>query len=237
MTSISQLPCETIAVILARLNHPDDLKSALLTCRYFYTAFKEVPGIEISVIQRQITPALLPYVVTLARIWSLKPMHSPRTDAARPLLDELHDRPKRLRARFATLPRDVIRCLSLNHDVIHEFAIDFSLTALSNISSSNPPRELSPSEYFRFCQGFYRFELCCALSQLSNPGPFEEEMYGWYFLRHAPWENEQLACVYQYLQARFSKGSSALAFQCPRRDDSHVLTFYPFFSPVQHATK
>lgn len=45
---------------------------------------------------------------------------------------------------------------------------------------------------------------------LFREGAIEKEMNPWFLSRHAPWENEQLGSVYEYLDAKFAEGEQRL---------------------------
>ncbi|KAH6618377.1 hypothetical protein B0J18DRAFT_437206 [Chaetomium sp. MPI-SDFR-AT-0129] len=203
MPSITQLPCEVVGLVLKSLDHPRYLCSALLTCRHFYSSFKESHGVRTSILRHQVTPALLPYAVAVAEAAQLpRPLSSASISS---LLDELYKTPARLAARMSTLPASTVQSMSLTHDTIHTLAMDFATKAHALI----PPFPtctpvLSPSEYFRFCRAFYRVELFYIMSREYE---FEALTQSLFFSRHHPWENEQLASVYEYLEARFAEAS------------------------------
>ncbi|KAK4120111.1 hypothetical protein N657DRAFT_649458 [Parathielavia appendiculata] len=209
MLLITQLPCEIIAEILRNLDHLRFLSPALLTCRHFYTSFKEYHGIEISILRHQVTPALLPHAVAVVEASRL-PRRRVFTSSFRCLLDELYERPARLVDRLPTFPTTLIWKISRTHDVIHAFATDFATRALDCIApgaaSAGPCTvvALSPLEYFRFRRAFYRVELFYTLFQDSL---FRKNMDNWFFSRHPFWENEQIGCVHEYLLARFAEAS------------------------------
>ena len=208
MPLITQLPCEIVATILASLDHLSFLPPTLLACRHFYTSFKESHGIEASILRRQITPALVPHAVALMEASRL-----PRpfiASSVADLLDDLYNQPACLAARLPMLPPNLIRQMGRTHEAIHALAIDFATSAQDCI----PPRDaastgastriaLSSLEYFRFCRAFYRVDL---FYSLFRTGSFGDSMNPWFFSRHPPWENEQLGCIYEYLDARFARG-------------------------------
>ncbi len=131
----------------------------------------------------------------------------PRPRAARSivdLLDELNRSPTRLAARVSVLSPPVLRSMGRTHDAIHALATGFATSAWHRISpSATASVVLSPTEYFRFCRAFYRIELFYALFRDSE---FELSTNLLFFWRHHPWENEQLASGYEYLEERFAQG-------------------------------
>ncbi len=202
MPSITELPCEIVGIILRNLDHLRFLPPALLACRHFSTSFKESHGVEASILRRQITPALLPHAVAVMEASRLpRPLDASFVVA---LLDELYRSPARLAAHVSGLPPPVLRSMSRKHDAIHAFATGFATSAWHRISpSATASVVLSPTEYFRFCRAFYRIELFYALFRDSE---FELSTNLLFFWRHHPWENEQLASGYEYLEERFAQG-------------------------------
>ena len=201
MVSITELPCEIVAMVLGNLDHLRYLSPALLACRHFYTSFKESHGVEASILCRQITPALLPHAVAVMEASRLP---RPLVDSsALGLLDELYRSPPRLAARMHALPPPVLRIMSCTHDAIHALATGFATRAQELIPSGTSGTVLSPTENFRFCRAFYRVEL---FYSVFRDGGFDDKMQPWFFSRHPPWENEQLASVYEYLEERFARG-------------------------------
>lgn len=210
MPLITQLPCEIVGAILGNLDHLQFLLLALLACRHFYNSFKESHGVEASILRQQITPALIPYSVTLMEASRLPPPLV--ASSVLGLLDELYRRPDRLAARLKTFPITMIRNMCLTHDAIHALATDFAISAFNRIPSRNISTgtstsvALSPLEHFRFCRAFYRVEL---FYTLFRDGGFQNDPKPWFFSSHPPWENEQLGCVYEYLEARLAEGQKA----------------------------
>ena len=203
MPSITELPCEIVGMILRNLDHLRFLTPALLACRHFSTSFKESHGVEASILRHRITPALLPHAVALMEASRL---YRPLDDAGSlvGLLDELHRFPARLAARVSTLPPPVLRGMGRVHDAIHALATGFATSAWQRISpSATASVVLSPTEYFRFCRAFYRVELFYTLFRDSG---FEDSLNFLFFWRYHPWENEQLASAYEYLEDRFAQG-------------------------------
>ncbi|KAJ5726783.1 zinc finger domain protein [Penicillium malachiteum] len=57
----------------------------------------------------------------------------------------------------------------------------------------------SPSENYRIERSFYIFQVYCSLfGQSKTPLPFDDQLDK-FFKRFAPWENEQFACVHDFL--------------------------------------
>jgi hypothetical protein len=124
------------------------------------------------------------------------------------LLTEFHKQPASLAERLlATMPDPLLRQMSDTDDVIRALATDFASRELGRmspriVSISGGP---SPTEYTRFCRAFYRVDLFYTV--FGTPG-FQEAADHWFLRRLSPWENEQLGCVYDYLEAKFREGKS-----------------------------
>ncbi|KAL7909377.1 hypothetical protein GGI35DRAFT_449726 [Trichoderma velutinum] len=66
MTSIAKLPCEVMNSVMRNLVSVSFLLSCLLTCRYFYSCFKENPSVAADNLKQQVTPALVPYSIAVS---------------------------------------------------------------------------------------------------------------------------------------------------------------------------
>lgn len=191
--------------ILQRLGHQLFRAPAVLECRYFST-FKS-RHIDVPTVGPEIAPALLPYTIALMEASRLP---SPLIGSSvMGLLDDLYCRPDRLAARARQLPNGFIQQINSTHEKMDAMATDFAACALQRISpkgramAANVPL-LSPAEQFRFCRAFYRVEI---FQTLFRGGAFPDNMNSWFFSRHPAWENEQLACIYSYLEIRLDQGS------------------------------
>ncbi|KAK3292943.1 uncharacterized protein B0H64DRAFT_476570 [Chaetomium fimeti] len=189
--------------MLRKLGHHWFPAAAFLECRHFSMSFKENQGVDVSIVRPQIAPALLPYKIALTEASRL-----PRPfvgSSVITLLDKLYSRPDRL-ASSTHLPVGLVQQINCTYDKMDAMVTDFAVCALKRISPRDKARStsvpLSPAEHFRFCRAFYRVELFYTLFQC---GAFDDDMNRWFFSRHPPWENEQLACVYQYLGTRLDQ--------------------------------
>ncbi|KAF6818681.1 hypothetical protein CPLU01_13258 [Colletotrichum plurivorum] len=222
MPLITDLPCELVASVLASLDDLRSLCSALLASRHIYASFKAVPGIEASVIRRQVTPGLVPYAIAVLEASRLpRQRHlitglvSADRKATIRLLDELNGRHTELLAGLSSMPRSDLRKISDMHRLIHTLSIDFANTAWSRICGGNCAKAvtgvvLSADEYHRYCRSFYRAELFYSLFRFTGGNadivnPSEAIMDYKFFAPYPPWENEQLCCVNEFLESKFSK--------------------------------
>ncbi|KAK3295314.1 uncharacterized protein B0H64DRAFT_144204 [Chaetomium fimeti] len=205
--TITELPCEVMAAILRNLDNLRSLTPALLTCRHFYTSFKQYHGIEPAIVRNQVTPALLPYSVAL-----LDASNWPRSLAGG-LLDTLYNEPAQLSARVSSMPVSTLQQMARSHELIRKLSTLFATEAWGHLSPGNRDDDsisLSPTEDSRFCRTFYRLELFYRLfrteSGVLDPD-FEERTKSWFFSRHPPWENEQIGCAHEFLEAKLRQAS------------------------------
>jgi hypothetical protein len=109
------------------------------------------------------------------------------------------------------VPAGLVPQINHTYEMMDAMATGFAACALERISSGGEAgvgaisrsAPLSPAEHFRFCRAFYRVEL---YATLFRGCAFADHVNRWFFLRHPPWENEQLACVYNYLGTRLDQG-------------------------------
>jgi len=121
-----------------------------------------------------------------------------------------------LRTDQAPCPWTISKALSISefHRHVHFFAADFASSALA----TTPQAQATPKELCRIQRTLYRFELYCNSVGRSNACEFEyfseEEQRGYFFARFPPWENEQLACVHDYLFEQLSLRMYSCLFFC-----------------------
>jgi hypothetical protein len=216
MSAITELPCEVIAAILRNLDNVQSLGPALLACRHFYTSFKQYHGIEAAILRRQVTPALLPYSVALLEASASSWPHSDPRSSIPGLLDTLSNDPAQLSARVPSMPVSSLGIMARMHELIRSVATSFATEAWARLSSGKDGDGdgglvLSPAENFRFCRAFYRLELFYRLARGGGDqagGDFAEGIDSWFFSRQSLWENEQIGCAHEFLEARFCQGTA-----------------------------
>ena len=211
MASITQLPCEIVVSILRELDNLSSLLSSLLSCRYVYESFKESRRLIADIVERQITPALVPYAVATDEAERLKP-HTGTTICK--MVETLHKRPTDLANRLPTMTIPMLVALGRKHDLIHSLVAEFSGAAWARLTNDDKftasgTLSLSPAEYTRFCRAFYRFELFFNLFRRPDsrgPQNLDENTSEWFFSKHTPWENEQIAAINDFTELKLSKG-------------------------------
>lgn len=202
------LPPELKQAILSELPNASTLLSLVSTCSSFYHTFLNAePLITKSVLHIQIgwdliCDAMVVYESTALEHYS--------DDTATELLKMY------TRNDFTTLPqrwklRDALAIGGL-HDHIEFFSRAFACSTLSiNPVTALPealPPLLSSSETTRIKRTFYRYELFSnmfrQLDRVQTVLAAPKSPQRMFFSISAPWENEQLACVRDYLHHCFS---------------------------------
>ncbi|KAM3064801.1 hypothetical protein ACMFMG_008718 [Clarireedia jacksonii] len=211
--TVADLPCEVIASILKNLDNIHSVLPCILVSRKFYLSYQEHPSIKKEIVINHITPSLLPYAVAVRAASHLpKPLSAASIDK---ILDIIYAPQAQLNAHQGLdemILDDLLHMVRM-HDIIQNLVIEFADSAWSILSPDDT--DLSTSEYFRFSRAFYRFELLCSLFSYQSPlfSDLEDSKAKSQFLsRHAPWENEQIGCIHDFLERKMSKGQWAPRF-------------------------
>ena len=224
---IHGLATEVLAEILAWLDS-SALSSAILAHPLFHGAFQLYQQrILKDILRRLIPPRLLPLALATYEAASIDYSDG---DLVRRLLD----RPQAGQAQaFSPWPvpltRRVVAAMERVHLMVQYFTADLAQQAIprfNRIFETARPETSSPSEELRILRAFYRFQLYCNIfgrksmdtaRKATRPPPdwpveklggkSREEMR-WelecFFWPWPPWVNEQLACVFEYLEATLS---------------------------------
>lgn len=202
--------------IFSALPNASNLKSLVLTCSPFYHTFHDAEHLIIkSILHTQIGPDLLCDAITVFESRTLEPEDG---DAAIAILRLYAKGNPSLLSPKLTL-RDALAIGDL-HDNIVSFSMGFASSALS----TNPvtglddatPSPLSVLEFNRVKRTFYRYELFCNMFRVKRSSQFgsaaRESLQKLFFSIYAPWKNEQLSCIRDYLHEQLSlrKGSQNL---------------------------
>ena len=202
-----RLPAELLRPILCAIPDILSLRSAALSCRSFYGAIcQDENEIVISVLCHELGSDVLPEAIA-AHESSL--LQKPSDDS----IGEFTA--KRLSQRKPDLRSWTIRKalpLVKFHAYVRSFATRFKKgymtedLPISHTLISAPP---TPAENGRIERSFYRFEIFCNLfrhiDEASDPLPSEAPQR-FFFPYFAPWENEQLGCVHDFLVREISPG-------------------------------
>ncbi|CAD6593028.1 MAG: hypothetical protein ASARMPREDX12_006664 [Alectoria sarmentosa] len=201
------------------------LRSVILTCSSFYHSFFDAESVLLTrVLQNQIHPDLTTDALAAFHSSRLGPTaHTWSKDKVREILTTYdHDQPSCL-AQHKWNFQDALSFSNLHRHVRH-FADTFASSTLAlfleGTTRERDQGQPSPTEQHRIERTFYRFELYCNLFRtrmptdrkashnhivsLSVEGFSLEEEREIFFSRFPVWENEQLACVHDYLSSRLS---------------------------------
>lgn len=210
--SLLGLPDEIKQAIFSSLADVASLKALILTCSSLYHAFLKVESLILAqILQNQINPNLMHD--------ALATLKSSQIDPWCRLAGENVIMLYTTGETSSLLPTWNLRnalAVSELHGHIQFFANNFASSALSqNPVTGLPetdPAPASPSELIRIQRTLYRFELYCNLfaeRRRSFGGYFEtfnvNEQGRYLAAGFAPWENEQLACIRDYLIGTLSK--------------------------------
>ena len=202
------LPSELIQTIFSALPNASALRPLVLTCSSFYRTFLAAePLIIESILQAQIGSDLMYDAIIVSKSTKLEPYSKYAAIQILKLYAKQH-------LKFppqAWKLRDALAIGGL-HDDIEFFSRDFATSALSanpvtglDEVSSSP---LSLLELNRIKRTFYRYELFCNIfrqrGSIQTKQADPQKPQSMFFSICAPWENEQLACVRDYLFDRLS---------------------------------
>ncbi|KAF5987795.1 hypothetical protein FCOIX_849 [Fusarium coicis] len=222
MASILSLPLHLIADILRLLDNIQELPPILLSHRIFYSALLDTPSLPVDIIRSQIPDNLLPLAFTAFK--SQKSVRETNCISVQEFLTHHYNNSARnvdgsqlhLTVGEAT---EVVRV----NDALSGLRDEFSLCSLRSLHGVNQDASLksgqglSPGEYYRISRAFYRFQIYRNLfldkeqeldlfpsydDDQNEDLSFDKELKKLFFDRHSPWVNEQLACVYDFLETR-----------------------------------
>ncbi|KAF5585476.1 hypothetical protein FPANT_7505 [Fusarium pseudoanthophilum] len=222
MASVLSLPLHLIADILRLLDNIQELPPILLSHRIFYSALLDTPSLPVDIIRSQIPDNLLPLAFTAFK--SRKSVRETNGISVQEFLTHCYNNSVRnvdgsqlhLTVGEAT---EVVRVNDALSDLRDEFAL-CSLRKLHRVNQDAPLKSdqgLSPGEYYRISRAFYRFQIYRNLfldkeqeidlfpsydDDQDEDLSFDSELKKLFFDRHSPWVNEQLACVYDFLETR-----------------------------------
>lgn len=203
-TGILSLPCELVVNILRQFDHIDHLLYARLACRHINDSYMQHPSLSIEIVSRQIG-SLAPHAVAAFRC-SRK---TATMDSCRSILAQLHHNPAELQEQLHTMTFEELAALSKRHDIVWGLTTSFATSAWTLIGSQGS-LILSNTEEVRFCSAFYRFDLVCgALRARIRPAHESRALMDAKRLLlwpYAPWVNEQVGCVYDFLEMSLMDG-------------------------------
>jgi hypothetical protein len=203
--TIFSLPREINNLIMCNLSDIQSLKAVILSHSFFYRLFLEGRNSIIhQIVSRTIPSGLLFHAVIILESSRLQPWARGKV---KHLLHLYHHKRDILLSRQWTISDALALCQFHHH--VSFFASNFAMSALSKLPPNPDAKEpsLTPSmtEWSRIYRNFYRFELYCNLfrpyggKKEPQPRLSAEEQRELFFDLYSPWENEQLACVHDFL--------------------------------------
>ena len=205
-STFASLPVELLQAILSQSRDSFSLRALALSTTSFYRAFLATrSSILLAVLHNEFSEGTLRAALLTLASARLRP--------------HIGDSIQKLLAQFqsgaALIPdswslSDSLELSRLRHDVGY-FARDFSSTLCTNLVTGLPEENqlvLTSTEMDRIERAFYRFELYCNLIRdgaVRSISSLEaQEIRTLVVDRFLPWENEQLASVYEYLWWKLS---------------------------------
>lgn len=223
MATITSLPLHLVADILAMLDNVQLLPDVLISHRIFYNAYVDSPSLIIDMLRTQVPEPLLPLAV--ATYTSRKAFRDPRGIDPEAFMRDYYDDPLRAFGGRLHLTLDSALYVSRLDDALVRLRKGFCEDALRRLHDKSnrdfPMAEsslgvVSSGEEYRVSRALYRFHIFGNLF-LSRESEEEEEYdddeeerleahKAVFFKRHSPWVNEQLACVFDFLETRLTGG-------------------------------
>ncbi|PYI01877.1 hypothetical protein BO78DRAFT_390740 [Aspergillus sclerotiicarbonarius CBS 121057] len=199
-TTLERLPSELLDAILSAMPDIATLEAAVMTGPRLFNVFKES---ESAIIERVLTGQIGAEVLHEALTAHLSGQKKDWcNEEAKGFLDKYFTREKPSKWSLSQA-----RPLSRFHPTIEYFSNKFiseSFQVLPLFLSERlvfaPARSLSRAEENRITRGFYRFQTIRNLFVRGNENlPSLNDLEYVYFKHFAPWENEQLVCIYHFL--------------------------------------
>ncbi|KAF3483340.1 uncharacterized protein GIQ15_02664 [Arthroderma uncinatum] len=204
------LAAEVRQAILCQFDDVATLESASAADRSLGAAFSGAPSIVLPrVLHNAIPSGLLPEAQALQASYNLD-SKSRTVERVTEIVDAFV---RREPADFTKWALPEARYVSGLAPVIEFFIDDFASWACSrrrNTTATVAP--ISSSERCRIARAFYRFEIYCNLFRPSRRVSLDAETQEELFIRQfAPWETEQLCCVYDYLVEKITPAFNDIA--------------------------
>ncbi|KAM5354235.1 hypothetical protein ACJ41O_000885 [Fusarium nematophilum] len=229
MAPISSLPLHLVADILRLLDNIQQLPPVLLSHRIFYSALLDTPSLPLDILRSQISDNLLP--LAIAAYTSQKNIRDLKGIDAEGFLTKCYDNPLQdVTSGQAHLTLAQALQVGRIDDSLSELRDEFTLCSLRRLygvnhdDSISDDQGLSPGEAYRISRALYRFQIYRNLfldrekeedlfpsgydddvevdeEEDAKPDKDQKKLF---FDRHSPWVNEQLACVYDYLETRLT---------------------------------
>ncbi|CAI0653629.1 unnamed protein product [Colletotrichum noveboracense] len=135
-----------------------------------------------------------------------------RYRATHTLLKTLYDRPTVFVDTLESITVYHLLNMERKNNATHAFVTEFAEFAWNRLRENDGslPRTitLSSTERDRLCRAFYRLDIFYVLFGNEEIQQYHRPKWNdWFFSKHSPWENEQIACVYHFLEIKFAQAS------------------------------
>lgn len=220
MASLPSLPIHLVADILCELDDIAHLPAALLAHRIFYSAYQDTPALALDILRRQVGHDLI--TLAVAALVSERGIREARGVDGEAFLMRYYERPFELLGDHAHPTLAQALRMGKLHNAVEILQDDFSKRALSRLYNLNKEgplsetrRRLSPGEQHRISRALYRIHIYNNLF-LSDPSQTlaQKPEKALFFERHSPWVNEQMFCVFDFLEDRLHVGRSSSLTPC-----------------------
>ncbi|KAK3938124.1 hypothetical protein QBC46DRAFT_441437 [Diplogelasinospora grovesii] len=228
---IRRLPVEVVTGVLATLDSTKDLISAIRSHRVFFNGFhsyqqRVLKGIMIHMIPREILPlAIATHEAALLvdiEIWEeIQPL-------ILSLLSIINSTSPESSPLYPRVTLQLATALEKTHRMVEYFTNDYvasAIPALNDLFGASKGKNVSAVERCRLYRAFYRFQLYCNIygrHAIEKTRRAVRRTHAWhaatyrrsdedtrrelacFFHPWPPWMNEQLACVFEYLETKLS---------------------------------
>lgn len=205
---IAGLPVELVRIILSSLPDVASLQPAALSCPLFYRVFLEAEtSITTQVLLNQIDISVLPEAMAASESLRLR-VHGTDPKSRQAIMDFVAQnlRQRQTPPRSWSL-RNALR-LGRLHSHVDGLAEKFARAALTKPPIDSASSITTHQETCRIERALYRFQIYCNLfcEDQKAPSSVYGEQQRLFFANFAPWENEQLGCVHDFLVNVVSPG-------------------------------
>ncbi|KAI9155762.1 hypothetical protein HJFPF1_08351 [Paramyrothecium foliicola] len=227
MATITDSPVEIVHNIFRQLYDVDSLLAASQTCRYLYACYKRDSSCAYIILQKQVTPRLLKYLITMVELERTMGTSTEGSADGRVERSEDQSAEERVEMRAAQwiskmldskddeaekfavettegLSIEVLLKMSRFHELVQS-AVELYANEAWAASGKQQPIELSDEEHFRIARSFYRLEI---FNHPCHPEIEEVTRYGCgrrFFARFPPWEVEQQLTIIEFLMRQIDK--------------------------------
>lgn len=213
--SIEDVPLHVVAGILGQLDTIQQLRVTASSHSTFRDAFKDnVRSTVQSVVANEIPEDILPFSLALLESSRAAPTDAQAVPRVMKNLKDRTSQPPLASEALADLTLSDIDFLSRNHTAVKSLGEKFCRESLSQFAKWLGPEsthEAASRDYFRIHRALYRHQIMCNLlcHPLKHDNASEElieEERKMVILAFSPWVNEQLVCIYYFLQRTVMEG-------------------------------